>query len=164
MTAFNNTLQEFGYTQTLEYYDPHVHQKHPNATTPFLSSIDTNFWHFHSMLTFHHSLDTSLLLPSSSLDDACRCFPLITPPELLHNWHTPLLYALLLMVNKIHLPHRHFGQHYLSTSSLWLISGQQYPSTSSLWSTARTVAHSSNYQSTVLIPVNKSISNWTEIL
>ena len=84
MTAFNNTLQEFGYTQILEYYDPHVHQKHPPATTPFLSSIDTNFWHFHSMLTFHHSLDTSLL-PSSSLDDACRCFPLITPPELLHN-------------------------------------------------------------------------------
>ena len=35
MTAFNNTLQEFGYTQTLEYYDPHVHQKHPPQQHPF---------------------------------------------------------------------------------------------------------------------------------
>ena len=29
MTSFNNTLQDFGYTQTLEYYDPYVHQAHP---------------------------------------------------------------------------------------------------------------------------------------
>ena len=27
--AFNNILKDFGYTQTLEYYDPHVHQEHP---------------------------------------------------------------------------------------------------------------------------------------
>ena len=26
--AFNNVLKDFGYTQTLEYYDPHVHQAH----------------------------------------------------------------------------------------------------------------------------------------
>ena len=35
MTAFNNTLQEFGSTQTLEYYDPTVHQKHPPEQHPF---------------------------------------------------------------------------------------------------------------------------------
>ena len=29
ITAFNNTFQEFGYTQTLEKYDPHAHQKRP---------------------------------------------------------------------------------------------------------------------------------------
>ena len=29
MTAFNNILQDFGYTQTLGYYDPNVHQAHP---------------------------------------------------------------------------------------------------------------------------------------
>ena len=29
MTVFNNTLQDFGYTQTLEYYDPNTHQAHP---------------------------------------------------------------------------------------------------------------------------------------
>ena len=35
MTAFNHTLQEFGYTQTLEYYDPHAHQKHLPQQQPF---------------------------------------------------------------------------------------------------------------------------------
>ena len=35
MTAFNNTLQEFGYTQTLAYYDAHAHQKHPPQQHPF---------------------------------------------------------------------------------------------------------------------------------
>ena len=34
MTAFNKTLQEFCYTQTLEYYDPHVHQKRNNNINP----------------------------------------------------------------------------------------------------------------------------------
>ena len=34
MTAFNNTLQDFGYTQTLEYYDPHVHLAHPPPQHP----------------------------------------------------------------------------------------------------------------------------------
>ena len=34
MTAFNNTLQDFGYTQTLEYYDPNVHQAHPPRQHP----------------------------------------------------------------------------------------------------------------------------------
>ena len=29
ITAFSNILQDFGYTQTLEYYDPNVHQAHP---------------------------------------------------------------------------------------------------------------------------------------
>ena len=29
MNAFNKTLQDFGYTQTLEYYDPNTHQTHP---------------------------------------------------------------------------------------------------------------------------------------
>ena len=28
--AFNNILKDFGYTQTFEYYDPHVHQAHPS--------------------------------------------------------------------------------------------------------------------------------------
>ena len=34
MTAFNNILQYFGYTQTLEYYDPNVHQAHPPPQHP----------------------------------------------------------------------------------------------------------------------------------
>ena len=34
MTAFNNTLQDFGYTQTLEYYDPNVHQAYPPPKHP----------------------------------------------------------------------------------------------------------------------------------
>ena len=34
MTAFNNTLQEFSYTQALEYYDPHTHQVHPLPQNP----------------------------------------------------------------------------------------------------------------------------------
>ena len=34
MTAFNNILQDFGYTQTLEYYDPNVHQAHPPPQHP----------------------------------------------------------------------------------------------------------------------------------
>ena len=34
MTAFNNTLQDFGYNQTLEYYDPNVHQAHPPTQNP----------------------------------------------------------------------------------------------------------------------------------
>ena len=32
--AFNNVLKDFGYTQTLEYYDPHVHQAHPPPQHP----------------------------------------------------------------------------------------------------------------------------------
>ena len=32
--AFNNVLKDFGYTQTLEYYDPHVHQAHPPPQQP----------------------------------------------------------------------------------------------------------------------------------
>ena len=34
MTAFNNILEDFGYTQTLEYYDPNVHQAHPPPQHP----------------------------------------------------------------------------------------------------------------------------------
>ena len=34
ITAFNNILRDFGYTQTLEYYDPHVHQAHPPPQHP----------------------------------------------------------------------------------------------------------------------------------
>ena len=29
ITAFNNMLQDFGYTQKLEIYDPHMDQVHP---------------------------------------------------------------------------------------------------------------------------------------
>ena len=32
--AFNNILKDFGYTQTLEYYDPHVHRAHPPPQHP----------------------------------------------------------------------------------------------------------------------------------
>ena len=32
--AFNNILKDFGFTQTLEYYDPHVHQAHPPPQHP----------------------------------------------------------------------------------------------------------------------------------
>ena len=32
--AFNNILKDFGYTQTFEYYDPHVHQAHPPPQHP----------------------------------------------------------------------------------------------------------------------------------
>ena len=34
MTASNNTLQGFGYTQILEYYDPNVHQAHLPPQNP----------------------------------------------------------------------------------------------------------------------------------
>ena len=34
ITAFNNILKDFGYTQTFEYYDPHVHQAHPPPQHP----------------------------------------------------------------------------------------------------------------------------------
>ena len=34
MTAFNNMLQDFGYTHTLELYDPHTHQIHPPQQHP----------------------------------------------------------------------------------------------------------------------------------
>ena len=34
MTAFNNILQDFGSTQTLEYYDPSIHQAHPLPQHP----------------------------------------------------------------------------------------------------------------------------------
>ena len=36
MTAFNNILQDFGYTQTLEYYDHNVHQAHPPPQHPLI--------------------------------------------------------------------------------------------------------------------------------
>ena len=32
--AFNNVHKDFGYTQTLEYYDPNVHQAHPPSQHP----------------------------------------------------------------------------------------------------------------------------------
>ena len=32
--AFNNVLKDFGYTQTLEYYDPNTHQAHPPSQHP----------------------------------------------------------------------------------------------------------------------------------
>ena len=32
--AFNDVLKDFGYTQTLEYYDPNVHQAHPPPQHP----------------------------------------------------------------------------------------------------------------------------------
>ena len=34
ITAFNNILKDFGYTQTFEYYDPHVHQALPPPQHP----------------------------------------------------------------------------------------------------------------------------------
>ena len=34
MTAFNYTLQDFGCSQTLEYYDPNIHQAHPPPPNP----------------------------------------------------------------------------------------------------------------------------------
>ena len=34
ITAFNNMLQDFGYTQKLELYDPHTHQLHPPQQNP----------------------------------------------------------------------------------------------------------------------------------
>ena len=34
MTAFKTTLQDFGYTQTLDYYDPNTHQGHPSPQHP----------------------------------------------------------------------------------------------------------------------------------
>ena len=35
--AFNNILQDFGYTQKLEIYDPLQHQTHPPPQHPLLS-------------------------------------------------------------------------------------------------------------------------------
>ena len=34
ITAFNNMLQDFGYTQKLELFDPHTHQIHPPQQNP----------------------------------------------------------------------------------------------------------------------------------
>ena len=36
MTAFNITLQDFGYTQTLEYCDPNTHQIHIPLQNPLI--------------------------------------------------------------------------------------------------------------------------------
>ena len=42
MIAFNNTLQDFGYTQTLEPYNSYTYQAHPPPQNPlFQYSIDT---------------------------------------------------------------------------------------------------------------------------
>ena len=35
--AFNNVLQDFGYTQTLEHYDSTAHQSHPPIHYPLFS-------------------------------------------------------------------------------------------------------------------------------
>ena len=53
MIAFNNTLQDFGYTQALECYDPNTHQAHPSRQNPFNNSSILS-------LTFNHSSSTSL--------------------------------------------------------------------------------------------------------
>ena len=59
--AFNNMLQDFGYTQKLEIYDPLQHQAHPPQQHPLLSN---------NILTFSHSSNTS---PLHFFDDASRC-------------------------------------------------------------------------------------------
>ena len=63
--AFNNMLQDFGYTQKLEIYDPLQHQTHPSQQHPFLSYTI----YLHSLTLQVHLLFTS----SSFFDDASRC-------------------------------------------------------------------------------------------
>ena len=45
MTAFNNTLQDFGYTQTHEYYDTNTHQAHPPPQHPLFQYFINSFIH-----------------------------------------------------------------------------------------------------------------------
>ena len=56
MTAFNNTLQDFGYTQTLEYYDPNTHQAHPPPQHPLFQKIINTFTHLQSLFKYISSL------------------------------------------------------------------------------------------------------------
>ena len=49
--AFNNVLKDFGYTQTIENYDPNVHQAHPPPQHP-LSSVSIIYKNFHSLLFY----------------------------------------------------------------------------------------------------------------
>ena len=68
MTAFNNILQDFGYTQTFEYYDSNTHQAHPPPPNP---SIIHQYFHSPSL-----TLQVHLFLTSSSSFDAawgCSC-------------------------------------------------------------------------------------------
>ena len=50
--AFNNILKDFGYTQTLEYYDPHVHQAHPPPQHPLFQQLTNTFTHFHLLFNY----------------------------------------------------------------------------------------------------------------
>ena len=66
ITAFNNTLQDFGYTQTLEPYNSYTHQAHPPPQNPLFqySTISLTY------ITFQiHLCCTS----SFSADDTSRC-------------------------------------------------------------------------------------------
>ena len=73
--AFNNILKDFGFTQTLEYYDPHVHQAHPPPQHPLFQQLPKTFTHFYLLFNYISSL---FLHPSSMMSDM---WLLITPPK-----------------------------------------------------------------------------------
>ena len=66
--AFNNVLKDFGYTQTLEYYDPNVHQAHPPSQHPLFQYSTKTSTHFYFTLQLHF-----VFIPSSFFDDAPKC-------------------------------------------------------------------------------------------
>ena len=86
ITAFNNILQDFGYTQTLEYYDPNVHQAHPPPQHPLFQWLTNTFTHLH--LLFNYISSSLLHLPSMMSRDVVDDH---SSKEL--RWHFSLLHA-----------------------------------------------------------------------
>ena len=66
MTAFNNTIQDFGNTQTLEPYNSYTHQAHPPPQNPLFQQSTLSLTYL--TLQIHLSCTSS-----SSPDDAPRC-------------------------------------------------------------------------------------------
>ena len=64
--AFNNVLQDFGYTQKLETYNPFQHQVHSPQKFLYFNNNKSTY-------TFSHSLNTSFNQFFIALDDAVRC-------------------------------------------------------------------------------------------
>ena len=52
IAAFNIMLQDFGYTQKLEVYDPLMHQAHPPQQHPLFQSTIHNFTHILSLFEY----------------------------------------------------------------------------------------------------------------
>ena len=61
-TAFNSMLQDFGYTQKLEVYDPHMHQVHSPQQHPLFQYC--NFTHRLSLFEHISFISSSFLTMS----------------------------------------------------------------------------------------------------